>query len=510
MSPGNVADESSVHKKQIWVYRSSPPPDTTTTTTTTTRHEPSYSRNSSRSSQPSRNMVIYKSWTSLGKHEKAFYTGLKKFVDDCKPIQAPTVILCNKEDFKTIKLGYESIHACVNDCFLFWGDANKDVHFYPVCNTSRWKDSNIPGKKVPEKVLRYFSIIPRLQRLYKSSYTAKEMTWHATGKCTEPGKMQHPVDGKAWKDFDTKNLHFAAEPRNVRLGLAANGFNPPLIDDLKVLWAKPGVKTIDVATGLKFNMRAMVLWTINDFPARSSLFRWSGQGYKACLTCNKDTTARGHIPGVGRVLPRQGTVIPPPSQSTHFADIARLKKREKLLTKQVNMVMSGSGGCEDDEPGDDEDGGEDEEEEDDSDMSPGKLKESYMTKTPLPNPPTITSTESEIYAFEAAVCDEKDIARMILASVYPELRSSSMGYTVYGMFHTIKDMYEGKAFDEILEFVNMLRTRNKSACVRLSSDVLKDYMDRLDRFGSKKLNNNVIETIIKILPNKASDFNMED
>nr|GEW64819.1 hypothetical protein [Tanacetum cinerariifolium] len=43
----------------------------------------------------------------------------------------------------------------------------------------------------------------------------------------------------------------------------------PLIDDLKVLWAKLGVETIDVATGLKFNMRAMVLWTINDFPARN-------------------------------------------------------------------------------------------------------------------------------------------------------------------------------------------------------------------------------------------------
>ncbi|GKD43116.1 hypothetical protein Tco_1267761 [Tanacetum coccineum] len=142
-------------------------------------------------------------------------------------------------------------------------------------------------------------------------------------------------------DFDTKYPDFAAEPRNVRLELAADGFNPfgnlsqsysmwpvilttynlppwlcmkessfmltllipgpkspgkdidvylrPLIDDLKVLWAKPGVETIDVATGLKFNMRAMFLWTINDFPARSSLFGWSGQGYKACPTCNEDT-----------------------------------------------------------------------------------------------------------------------------------------------------------------------------------------------------------------------------
>ncbi|GJT23255.1 reverse transcriptase domain-containing protein [Tanacetum coccineum] len=247
---------------------------------------------------------------------KELYPGCDYFFQNVFPTakgyKLPPSYYAIKKTFKTIRLGYESIHACVNDCFLFSGDVNKDVHFYPVCNTSRWKDSNTPGKKVPKKVLRYFSIIPRLQRLYKSSHTAKEMTWHATGKCTEPGKMQHPVDGRAWKDFDTKYPDFAAEPRNVRLGLAADGFNPfgnlkffhagpkspgkdidvylrPLIDDLKDLWAKPGVETIDVATGLKFNMRAMVLWTINDFPARSSLSGWSGQGYRACPTCNEDT-----------------------------------------------------------------------------------------------------------------------------------------------------------------------------------------------------------------------------
>ncbi|GJT02829.1 F-box domain containing protein [Tanacetum coccineum] len=63
----------------------------------------------------------------------------------------------------------------------------------------------------------------------------------------------------------------------------------PLIEDLKVLWDRKGVESIDVASGQKFNMRAMVLWTNNDFPARSSLSGWSGQGYKACPTCNKDT-----------------------------------------------------------------------------------------------------------------------------------------------------------------------------------------------------------------------------
>ncbi|GJS48091.1 hypothetical protein Tco_0598212 [Tanacetum coccineum] len=34
------------------------------------------------------------------------------------------------------------------------------------------------------------------------------------------------LDGRSMKDFAPKYLDFAAEPRNVRLGLAADGFNP--------------------------------------------------------------------------------------------------------------------------------------------------------------------------------------------------------------------------------------------------------------------------------------------
>ncbi|GJR17965.1 retrotransposon protein, putative, ty3-gypsy subclass [Tanacetum coccineum] len=117
------------------------------------------------------------------------------------------------------------------------------------------------------------------------------MTWHATGKCTEPGKMQYLVDGRAWKNFDTKYPNFIKEPRNFRLGLVADGFNPfSNLSQAYSIWsALKGVKTIDVAIGQKFNMKVMVLWTINDFPARSSLYGWSGQGYKACPTCNENT-----------------------------------------------------------------------------------------------------------------------------------------------------------------------------------------------------------------------------
>ena len=38
--------------------------------------------------------------------------------------------------------------------------------------------------------------------------------------------MRHPVDGKAWQKFDKRDPQFAGDVRNVRLGLAADGFNP--------------------------------------------------------------------------------------------------------------------------------------------------------------------------------------------------------------------------------------------------------------------------------------------
>jgi hypothetical protein len=36
----------------------------------------------------------------------------------------------------------------------------------------------------------------------------------------------HPSDGDAWKALDTFDPDFAAKPRNVRIGLAIDGFTP--------------------------------------------------------------------------------------------------------------------------------------------------------------------------------------------------------------------------------------------------------------------------------------------
>ncbi|GJW11442.1 putative reverse transcriptase domain, ribonuclease H-like domain, aspartic peptidase domain protein [Tanacetum coccineum] len=213
-----------------------------------------------------------------GKLTNSIFNEMLEFFQNVFPTakgyKLPPSYYAIKKTFKTIGLGYESIHACVNDCFLFRGDANKDVHFCPVCNTSRWKDTNTPGKKVPKK-------------------------------CTEPGKMQHPVDGRAWKDFDTNYPDFSAEPRNIRLGLAADGVNPfgnlsqsysmwpviPTTYDLPPwFWARKGVETIDVASVPEVQYESVwFLWTINDFLLDSSLYWVAWQGYRHGPTCNKDT-----------------------------------------------------------------------------------------------------------------------------------------------------------------------------------------------------------------------------
>jgi len=253
-----------------------------------------------------------------------------------------------KKMIQNLGLRYEKIHACENDCMLFW-KTNAKAESCLVCGESRWKsvegqttDGAIQGKnenKVPRKVLRYFPLKPRLQRLFTSPEIASDMTWHHDRRLKD-GVLRHPADSEAWKHFDTTNPGFARDPRNVRLGLASDGVNPfgnlsvshstwpviitvynlppwmcmkqpycylsllipgpkapgndidvylePLIDELRELWYY-GVDTFDASRKENFCMRAALLWTINDFPAYANLSGWSTKGALACPSCNKDT-----------------------------------------------------------------------------------------------------------------------------------------------------------------------------------------------------------------------------
>ncbi|XP_024009593.1 uncharacterized protein LOC112084601 [Eutrema salsugineum] len=157
--------------------------------------------------------------------------------------------------------------------------------------------------------------------MFRSEATARELRWHSTNKSSD-GKLRHPVDSVTWEHMDAKFPSFAAEERNIRLGLSTDGFNPfnmkntrysswpvllvnynmapnlcmakenimlsllipgpqqpgnsidvylePLIDDLNQLWEK-SVLTYDALSGTTFTLKAMLLWTISDLPASGNL-----------------------------------------------------------------------------------------------------------------------------------------------------------------------------------------------------------------------------------------------
>ena len=58
---------------------------------------------------------------------------------------------------------------------------------------------------IPMKILRYLPFLPRIQRLYMTKESVKQMTWHKNGKWYNPNKMVHPSDGEAWICFNDKH-----------------------------------------------------------------------------------------------------------------------------------------------------------------------------------------------------------------------------------------------------------------------------------------------------------------
>jgi hypothetical protein len=64
---------------------------------------------------------------------------------------------------------------------------------------------------IPLTILRHLPFIPRIQRLYMTEKSAKQMTWHKNGKRYNPDKMVHASDGEAWKHFDAIHREKAKE-----------------------------------------------------------------------------------------------------------------------------------------------------------------------------------------------------------------------------------------------------------------------------------------------------------
>ncbi|XP_073121944.1 uncharacterized protein [Henckelia pumila] len=281
-------------------------------------------------------------YKSTNGHTDHSFNELLKILGEMLPEKhtLPNSIYSMKKLLKPFDLGYEKIHACPNDCCLFRNEF-KDLNSCPKCGSSRWKVDKVTAKihkGVPEKVLRYFPVIPRLKRMFKSEEMAEDLIWHVDHK-SQDHMMRHPVDSVAWDTINHKWLAFALDPRNLRLGLAIDGFNPfgdlssryscwpvilvnynlpplvcmakenlmltllipgpkqpgndidvylePFVEDLKKLW-DTGVEAYDAFSKSMFNLKAILMWTINDFPAYGNVSGCTTKGRFSCPICGED------------------------------------------------------------------------------------------------------------------------------------------------------------------------------------------------------------------------------
>jgi len=220
------------------------------------------------------------------------------------------------------------------------------LHKCPRCGVSRYKVKDNDGddddmkKDPPAKVLWYLPIIPRLRRFFANVNDAKNLTWHANGRKCD-GLLGHAADSPQWKKIDSLCPEFGRDLRNLRLGLVRDGMNSysnlsskhsswsvlliiynlsywlcmkrkymmlsmmisgprqpgididvylsPLIEDLRLLWDE-GVEVSDAYEKVNFNLQALLLWTINDFPAYGNLSGYSVKGHHACPICEENTS----------------------------------------------------------------------------------------------------------------------------------------------------------------------------------------------------------------------------
>jgi hypothetical protein len=251
---------------------------------------------------------------------------------------------------RRLSLAYNMIHACPKGCCLFKGEL-EELDKCPVCDSDRYRMCG--RSKVPSLILRHFPLIPQLQRMFSSKRLSKLNVWHHFHK-SEDGQMRHTADSPQWNFVHTELEpeagagSFGQDPRDVHLGLALDGMNPfsekrstvnltpvimfnynlppwmvakkyfvmlcllistklsltgsnfdvfiqPLVDELQILWSRAGVRTRDARAHMGmsyFNMRAVLMWTLHDFPAYGLISGLTTKGFKACPVCGPHTRSR--------------------------------------------------------------------------------------------------------------------------------------------------------------------------------------------------------------------------
>jgi len=237
-------------------------------------------------------------------------------------------------------LNHTQVHCCPDGHILYEGE-NEGLQECPTCNQSRYIEGS---KDVLQRVVRYFDVIGHLLRMFKCPEIAKHMTWYSTHKL-QGRKMRSVADSEQWKAIDWAYPDFAEVLTNLRLGLVGDGIIPyknnslkhstfvllitiynlppwlltkfffislavlipgpksptaenidvflgPLVRDLSKLWTGVPATNMSKPVGERaFNLRAILMWTVNDFPAYGLLSGQQVHGYKGCPLCGPETCA---------------------------------------------------------------------------------------------------------------------------------------------------------------------------------------------------------------------------
>ncbi|XP_074323310.1 uncharacterized protein LOC141660243 [Apium graveolens] len=202
---------------------------------------------------------------------------------------------------KGLHMEYEKIDACENDCMLFYKEHSGKTKC-DICNGDRYQKQKDPKKqKIPRKILCYFPITMRLQRLFMAETIAKAMRWHHDRIAVEDGfdpfRDKHAKEYTVWHVvvvvYNLPPSMCTKAPYMFMPLLIPGPTDPtkdlhvylrPLIDELKVLW-HAGVETYDMFSRTNFIMKAALLWTISDFPGLAMLSGWSTKGKLSCPVC---------------------------------------------------------------------------------------------------------------------------------------------------------------------------------------------------------------------------------
>ncbi|XP_073224761.1 uncharacterized protein [Cicer arietinum] len=173
----------------------------------------------------------------------------------------------------------------------------------PKCGTSRWKtkDEDVQTneiktsqkrKNLPAKILRWFPLKPRLQRLFMSYKVNESMRWHHKGVAFDgfnPFKtmsithstwfvMIIPYNTPPWMCMKQSFLMLSlliSGPKGP--GNNIDVYLQSLVQELQDLWENK-IKTFDTYNKETFQLHDVIMWTINDFPAYANLSGWSTKG----------------------------------------------------------------------------------------------------------------------------------------------------------------------------------------------------------------------------------------